>query len=121
MRRLQRSLSQASLLRKRQLPGQHVLDHYDHVAKLIGPEHLGVGSDMDLYGYDAMPAELNKKLRAGYKGSYAFREKLDIEGLNHPRRSSTSPKDLSVVGMVTQIYEAYSAEISHAFSRRYGL
>ena len=65
---------------------EHVLDHFDHVRKLIGPEHLGVGSDMDLYGYDAMPPELNKQLRAAYKGSYAFREKIDIEGLNHPKR-----------------------------------
>jgi membrane dipeptidase len=65
---------------------EHVLDHFDHVAKLIGPEHLGVGSDMDLYGYDAMPPEMNKQLRAGYKGSYAFREKIDVEGLNHPKR-----------------------------------
>jgi len=65
---------------------EHVLDHFDYVRKLIGPEHLGVGSDMDLYGYDAMPAELNKQLRAAYKGSYAFREKIDIEGLNHPKR-----------------------------------
>ncbi len=65
---------------------ENVLDHYDHVARLIGPEHLGVGSDMDLYGYDAMPAELNKQLRASYKGSYGFREKIDIEGLNHPKR-----------------------------------
>jgi membrane dipeptidase len=65
---------------------EHALDHFDHVSKLIGPEHLGVGSDIDLYGYDAMPADLNKQLRAGYKGSYGFREKIDIEGLNHPRR-----------------------------------
>jgi membrane dipeptidase len=65
---------------------EHVLDHFDHVRKLIGPEHLGVGSDMDLYGYDAMPAEMNKKLRAGYKGSYGFREKIDIEGIDHPKR-----------------------------------
>jgi len=65
---------------------EHVLDHFDHVRKLIGPEHLGVGSDIDLYGYDAMPPELNKQLRAGYKGSYNFREKIDIEGLNHPKR-----------------------------------
>jgi membrane dipeptidase len=65
---------------------EHVLDHFDHVRQLIGPEHLGVGSDMDLHGYDAMPADLNKQLRAGYKGSYAFREKIDIEGLNHPKR-----------------------------------
>ncbi len=65
---------------------EHVLDHFDHVRKLIGPEHLGVGSDIDLYGYDAMPPELNKQLRASYKGSYSFREKIDIEGLNHPKR-----------------------------------
>jgi membrane dipeptidase len=65
---------------------EHVLDHFDHVRQLIGPEHLGVGSDIDLYGYDAMPPELNKQLRAGYKGVYAFREKIDIEGLNHPKR-----------------------------------
>jgi membrane dipeptidase len=65
---------------------EHVLDHFDHVRNLIGPEHLGVGSDIDLYGYDAMPPELNKQLRAGYKGSYAFREKIDVEGLNHPKR-----------------------------------
>ena len=65
---------------------EHVLDHFDHVRQLIGPEHLGVGSDIDLYGYDAMPPELNKQLRAAYKGSYGFREKIDIEGLNHPKR-----------------------------------
>lgn len=65
---------------------EHALDHFDHVRKLIGPEHLGVGSDIDLWGYDKMPPELNKQLRAGYKGSYAFREKIDIEGLDHPKR-----------------------------------
>ena len=62
------------------------LNHFDHVRKLIGAQHLGVGSDIDLYGYDAMPPELNKQLRAGYKGSYGFREKIDIEGINHPKR-----------------------------------
>ncbi len=65
---------------------EHLLDHYDHVRKLIGPEHLGVGSDIDLYGYDKMPPELNKRLRAGYKGSYGFRDKIDIEGVDHPKR-----------------------------------
>ena len=62
------------------------LNHFDHVRKLIGAEHLGVGSDIDLYGYDKMPPELNKQLRASYKGSYGFRDKIDIEGVNHPKR-----------------------------------
>lgn len=65
---------------------EHVLNHFDHVRNLIGAQHLGVGSDIDLYGYDSMPPELNKRLRAAYKGSYGFREKIDIDGLNHPRR-----------------------------------
>jgi membrane dipeptidase len=65
---------------------EDALNHYDYVKKLIGPEHLGVGSDIDLDGYDDMPPELNKALRAGYKGSYGFREKIDIEGLDHPKR-----------------------------------
>ncbi|MCO6512007.1 MAG: membrane dipeptidase [Aridibacter famidurans] len=62
------------------------IDHFEQVKRWIGPEHLGVGSDIDLYGYDKMPPELNKQLRAGYKGSYGFREKIDIEGLDHPKR-----------------------------------
>jgi membrane dipeptidase len=65
---------------------EHALDHFDHVKKLIGPQHLGVGSDIDLDGYDDMPPEQNKQLRAGYKGSYGFREKIDIEGIDHPKR-----------------------------------
>ena len=65
---------------------EHVLDHFDHVAKLVGPEYLGVGSDIDLDGYDDMPPEANRQLRAGYKGSYGFREKIDVEGLDHPKR-----------------------------------
>ncbi len=65
---------------------EHVLDHFDHVKKLVGPEFLGVGSDIDLYGYDAMPPAERAALHANYKSSYAFREKDDIEGISHPRR-----------------------------------
>lgn len=64
----------------------HVLDHFDHVKKLVGPEFLGVGSDIDLYGYDAMPAPERAALHANYKSSYAFRAKDDIEGISHPKR-----------------------------------
>ncbi|MFY9557287.1 MAG: membrane dipeptidase, partial [Blastocatellia bacterium] len=28
----------------------------------------------------------NRQLRASYKGSYGFREKIDIEGIDHPKR-----------------------------------
>ena len=65
---------------------EDALNHYDHVVKLVGVECVGVGSDIDLYGYDALPDPMRKALHAGYKSSYAFRDKDDIEGLNHPKR-----------------------------------
>ena len=65
---------------------EHVLDHFDYVAKMIGVEHVGVGSDIDLDGYDDMPPEEYKRLKASYKGSYAFRDKIDIDEIAHPKR-----------------------------------
>jgi membrane dipeptidase len=31
---------------------EHVLDHFDHLTKLVGVEHAGIGSDVDLDGRD---------------------------------------------------------------------
>ena len=56
------------------------------VAKMIGVEHVGIGSDIDLDGYDDMPPEQLKALRASYTASYGFRDKVDIEGIDHPKR-----------------------------------
>lgn len=65
---------------------EHIVDHIDHVVKLTSIEHVGIGTDSDLDGYDDLPAEEQKKLREGYKSSYSFREKIDIEGFDHPRK-----------------------------------
>ena len=65
---------------------ENVLDHYDHVVKLVGVEHVGVGSDIDLDGYDALPDDYKKWLRSLYKSSYAFRDKMDTDGVNHYKR-----------------------------------
>ncbi len=62
------------------------LDHFDHVRDLVGVEHLGIGSDIDLHGYDDMPADQYAALKANYKGSYAFRDKIDIDEISHPKR-----------------------------------
>lgn len=64
----------------------HIVDHIDHVVKLIGIEHVGIGSDADLNGYDDMPEDQRKELRASYKASYAFRDKLDTDGFDHPKK-----------------------------------
>jgi membrane dipeptidase len=63
------------------------VDHIDHVAKLVGIEHVGIGSDSDLNGYDDMPPDQRKELLAMYKSSYAFREKLDTDGFDHPKKT----------------------------------
>jgi membrane dipeptidase len=65
---------------------EDIVDHIDHVVKLVGIEHVGIGSDCDLMGYDHMPADQYKQLKAGYKASYAFREKIDTDGFDHPRK-----------------------------------
>jgi len=65
---------------------EHMLDHYDHVRKLVGVQHLGLGSDMDLDGYDDLSPEEQKSMRGNYKDSYGFRDKIDIEGVDHPKR-----------------------------------
>lgn len=65
---------------------EHVLDHFDYIARLVGVEHVGLGSDIDLEGYDDLEPETIQRLVSAYKGSYRFREKIDIEGIDHPRR-----------------------------------
>jgi membrane dipeptidase len=65
----------------------NVVDHIDHAVKLIGVDHVGIGSDADLNGYDDMPADQYKMLKAGYKSSYAFRDKIDTDGFDHPMKT----------------------------------
>ena len=65
---------------------EHIVDHIDHVVKLVGIEHVGIGSDSDLMGYDHMPKDQYEKLKAGYKSSYAFRDKIDTDGFDHPQK-----------------------------------
>lgn len=65
---------------------EHYIDHIEHIAKLVGIEHAGVGTDSDLAGYDALPPAIYAELKASYKSTYAFRAKLDIEGLDHPKK-----------------------------------
>src|SRR5580698_1241194 len=84
---------------------ESMVDHFDYVTKLVGVEHLGVGSDIDLLGYDAMPPEELKQLKAGYKGSYGFRDKVDIDGYNYAKR----PFDLAE-GLIRRKYSDANIE-----------
>ena len=70
------------------------VDHIDHVVKLVGIDHVGIGTDSDLYGYDDTSPEMNKMLRGAYKDSYAFREKIDIDGFDHPLKMYNLTEEL---------------------------
>jgi membrane dipeptidase len=65
---------------------EDVLDHFDHVAHLVGVEYVGIGNDSGLEPDDSMSPEERKKQQSYYKSSYGFRDKFYIEGLNHPQR-----------------------------------
>ncbi len=65
---------------------EHMLDHFDYVAKLVGVEHLGIGSDMDADGYDDVPEPAYSALKSGYKDSYKFRGKIDTDDFDHPKK-----------------------------------
>ena len=61
-----------------------LVDHIDHVVKLVGIEHVGIGSDSDLNGYDDMSPAVKAQMRAAYKASYAIRDKADTDGFDNP-------------------------------------
>lgn len=50
---------------------EHVLDHIDHLTKLVGVEHAGIGSDVDLDGRDA----------PGHP-----RKRFDLDGIDYAKK-----------------------------------
>jgi membrane dipeptidase len=68
----------------------HVLDHFDYVAKLVGVAHLAVGSDLDVLGNpNALGGSFNPRTQTNFS-RYLYHEDLDgaitVKGLNHPKR-----------------------------------
>lgn len=68
----------------------HVLDHFDHVRKLVGVQHLAVGSDLDVLGR-AQPTgggmqPQNQPNFDRYRFHVDKPEHLGVTGLDHPQR-----------------------------------
>lgn len=63
-----------------------IVDHIDHVVKLVGIDYVGIGSDSDLNGYDDLPRDLTDQMKSAYKSSYGFRDRIDTDGFDHPRK-----------------------------------
>jgi membrane dipeptidase len=75
---------------------EHVADHFDHVAKLVGPEHVGIGGDLDLVGNanpinsalgdKAQQLPSNQPNFDRYQFHTAADGKPAVTGLDHPKR-----------------------------------
>lgn len=71
---------------------QHVADHVEHLFRLIGPEHVGIGSDLDMAGLsNGMPAtgqpDVSSQPNFARYGAYMTPEGMaNVDGLNHPKR-----------------------------------
>ncbi|RPJ85073.1 MAG: dipeptidase [Acidobacteria bacterium] len=68
----------------------HVLDHVDHVAKLVGIEHVGIGSDLDIVGNpNPVGGGFDPRSQAHFS-RYQYHEDADgritVKGLDHPKR-----------------------------------
>jgi len=65
---------------------ENIVDHIDHVAQLVGVEHVGVGTDSDLRGYDHMAPGVLKGWQGILGKRFGFRAKTDTDGFDQPRR-----------------------------------
>src|SRR5690349_7147606 len=72
----------------------HVVDHIDYMIKLVGIDHVGIGSDLDLETEDVFPEERDKNVKQIVTNDklnrYNFHTNAQgltgIEKLNHPKR-----------------------------------
>lgn len=69
---------------------EHALDHIDHIHKLVGVEHIAVGSDMDVVGNPNPIGGGADPRRQPNFSRYKYHEDSDgsitVKGLDHPKR-----------------------------------
>jgi membrane dipeptidase len=70
---------------------EHALDHVDHIARLVGVEHVAIGSDLDVVGNPNAIGNggFDPKIQPNFS-RYQYRADetgaITIKGLDHPRR-----------------------------------
>jgi membrane dipeptidase len=69
---------------------ENALDHFDYVAKLVGPEHVGMGSDMDVLGNPnpmGVPEPTNQRNFDRYHFHRDSDSTITTKKLDHPKRA----------------------------------
>lgn len=69
---------------------EHAIDHIDHIRKLVGVEHVAVGSDMDVVGNpNPIGGGADPRTQPNFS-RYKYHEDSDgsitVKGLDHPKR-----------------------------------
>lgn len=72
---------------------EHVVDHIEYTMRLVGAEHVGIGSDLDMAGLGmpvpragATPAIADQVNFDRYKPYYAADGGVHVDGMKHPKR-----------------------------------
>jgi len=68
---------------------EHFLDHVDHIARIAGIEHVGIGSDQDIAVVEpdvGAQSAYYRNLPPKVREFYRFREKTVTDGLNQTKR-----------------------------------
>jgi membrane dipeptidase len=63
-----------------------VIDHVDYVSKMIGIEHVGIGSDIGLESNDHADPEMFRRFMAAADPRYRIHQREAVAGLDHPLR-----------------------------------
>jgi membrane dipeptidase len=64
-----------------------VIDHFDHVVKLVGTEHVGFGSDLGIESNDFMAPEKLAQMLAGMDPKYRVHHREAVAHLDHNKRT----------------------------------
>jgi membrane dipeptidase len=71
---------------------EHVVDHVDHLIRLLGAEHVGIGSDLDMAGLanpmsnSGPPSVMSQPNFSRYNAYFAENGGAHVDGLDHPKR-----------------------------------
>jgi membrane dipeptidase len=90
--------------------------HLEHALKVVGEEHVGVGSDVGVDPFDTSPAgmaEFRKVIEARQKSGLAAPEEdrpLYVEGMNMPRRIEVVTDQLLKRGYTARVAEKVIGE-----------
>ena len=71
---------------------EHVADHVDHIIRLVGPEHVGIGTDLDMDGRGnpiprSGPTAISQQPNFDrYNAYYSDSGGVQVDGIAHPKR-----------------------------------